>query len=101
MSQGHPTRTPAYTEASVAATTTAVLAANANRVGVTIENHSDVVIFLRIGESAVKDEGHRLNPLGGDFVMSPQRGNLSLAAINGITATGSSKVVLVTEWVAP
>ena len=53
MSQGHPTRTPAYTEASVAASTTAVLAANANRVGVTIENHSDVVIFLRIGESAV------------------------------------------------
>jgi uncharacterized protein (DUF2345 family) len=88
-----------HTTASMSTSTTAVLAANRSRKFVLVVNDSDTDVYLKIGVAAVANQGIRINANGGSFTMSPQHGNLDQRAINGITSSGSSKTVLVTEGV--
>ena len=90
--------TPTHTAPSIGATTTAALASNANRLYALLVNDSNEVIYLKLGASAVMNEGIRLNPGGGSYETSKKAGNLYTGAINGICTSGS-KVLLVTEGV--
>jgi hypothetical protein len=90
--------TPTHTAPSVAATTTEVLAANSSRLYGLLVNDSDEAIYIKIGTSAVMNEGIRLNPIGGSYEMSREIGNLNTAVINAICASGS-KVLLVLEGI--
>ena len=73
---------------TVGNTTTAVIAANTDRVYALIVNDSAEEIYLAFGESAVMNTGVRINPNGGAYEMSAAFGNLYTGAINGICATG-------------
>lgn len=54
-------------------------------------------MYLSVGGTAAADTGIRLNPNGGSFEMSGEMGNLSYQAVTAITASGSSKKLLVTS----
>lgn len=86
--------TPAHTEASVGVTTTAVLAANADRKYALIQNDSDSNIYIMIGASAELNHGILLPPKAG-YEMSAALGNLMLGAINGISTVAARNVLVV------
>ena len=88
--------TPAHTQPSIGATTTAALAANANRLYALFINDSNETIYLKLGAAAVLNQGIRLNASGGSYEISKLLGNLYTGAVNGICTSGS-KVLLVTE----
>ena len=85
------------TSVTVAATTTAVLAANVKRISALIINNSDEVIYLALGSAAVLNKGIRLDASGGSFVLEDS--DDFNGAINGISTSGS-KVVTVVELAA-
>jgi|TARA_R100001530_G_scaffold17438_2_gene15072 hypothetical protein len=80
----------------VGTSTGVALAANHERSYALFVNNSDTVIWLRLGEDAVANQGIRLNATGGSYEMSAQTGNLYGGAVNAISS-GSTKVLLVTE----
>jgi hypothetical protein len=90
--------TPTHVVASVGVVSTQILAANVNRKYALIINDSDTVIYLKIGEAAVLNQGIRLNPNGGAYEMSSVIGDLVTGAINGISSA-ANKTVLATEGV--
>ncbi len=89
--------TATHTSVTVLATTTVVLAANANRLYALIVNDSDEKIYVKIGANAVQSQGIPILP-NGSYEMSKAMGDLNVGAINGICASGS-KTMLVTEGV--
>jgi hypothetical protein len=90
----------AHTQPAASTSTATALAENHARRSALFVNDSDTVIYLRIdGASAVVNQGIRLNALGGMWEMSEQLGNLNRGVVNMIAASGSSKVLLVTEGV--
>lgn len=91
-------RTAAHTAVSIGATSTLALAANVNRNAAMLINDSDETIYIKIGSAAVLNQGIRLNSNGGSYEMSKELGNLSTAAINAISTSGS-KNIIVTEFV--
>lgn len=91
-------RTAAHTAPSIGSSSTTALASNANRKAALLVNDSDETIYLNIGGTAAVNTGIRLNANGGSYEMSQELGNLSTAAITGISASGS-KTLLVTEFV--
>ena len=76
---------------SVGATSTTVLAANADRRYAIIVNDSDENIYLKLGSSAEMNKGIRINSAGGTFME-----NIYTGIITGICSSGS-KNVTVTE----
>ena len=84
-----------HTEATVGATSVTVLAANADRSYVNFYNDSDAVIYLRLGETAVVNQGIGIAS-GGSYEMSADKGNLDTRVVNAIS-TAASKELLVTE----
>ena len=86
----------AHTEASATATTSAALASNDARAYAMFQNDGDNDVYLRLGEAAIKNEGILINANGGSYEISDRLGNLFLGAVNCITASGTS-VVLVLE----
>lgn len=68
-----------------------VLAANDDRKWAIICNSSDVGLWLALGASAVIGTGIYVPPNGGSFVIDDQ--NLFRGAVNGVMASGSSKVI--------
>lgn len=88
--------TPAHTAVTVGALTTAVLAANADRVYALFVNDADEAIYLKLGAAAAMNTGIRLNANGGSYEMSAAVGNLYGGAVNAICASGG-KVLLVLE----
>lgn len=90
------TVTITHTQPSIAATTTAALAANTSRRYALLENDSDEVIYIKVGAAAVLNQGIRINASGGSYEMSAEIGNLNTGAINAISTSGS-KVLLVVE----
>ena len=60
-------------------------------------NDGTAVIWIAINQTAVANEGIRLNASGGSYYISDYQGNLNREAINCITASASI-VLLVTEW---
>ena len=90
--------TMTHTPITAAATTTAALAANANRKYALLVNDSDEVIYIKLGAEAVLNQGIRLNASGGSYEMSNSIGNLTTGAINCISTSGG-KILLATEGV--
>ena len=86
-----------HTTASMSTTSAAVLAVNGNRKYALVQNNGPATVWLKIGATAVANEGIRLD-MGGSFEMAPHSGNLDTRAINGITADGAA-TMLVTEAV--
>jgi len=79
---------------SVGATSTAILAANADRKYACIVNISDEWVYLGLGEAAVADQGIPLAPNGmGKYEITPD--NRFVGAVNGICASGSKTVTKV------
>ena len=71
---------------------TSVVAANGNRIELTLQNdHASQVVYLSLGGTAVANKGIRLNPGGGSYTTSAYTG-----AINAISVGGTS-AVLITE----
>lgn len=89
---------PTHTTASMSASSGTVLAANTNRRYALIINDGTVDVYIKLGATAVANQGIRLNANGGFYELGPSTGNLFHGAINGITASGTS-TVLVTEGV--
>lgn len=79
---------------SVANTSTTILSATANRKSVVIVNDSDESIYLALGNTALMNQGIRINANGGAYEIGST--NLYIGAIYGICSSGS-KVVTVTE----
>lgn len=74
-----------------AATTTLILAANATRKFATFVNDSDETVYLALGQDAALNQGIRLNANGGGYEINAT--NLFTGAINGISTSGSKKIV--------
>ena len=91
--------TPTHTAPTMSTTSATVLAANASRKYALITNDSDVVVYLNLTGTAVANTGIRLAASGGTYEMSGAYGNLTTGIIRGIAASGSGKVLLVTEGV--
>lgn len=91
--------TMTHTHPNVTTTSSTALAANANRKTALLVNDSDTVIYLKLGATAVANQGIRLNASGGSYEMSAALGNLYLGAINAIHGSTGTKVLLVTEGV--
>lgn len=77
---------------SVGAASAEVAAANADRAEITVQNdHATQVVYLKLGATAVANQGIRLNAAGGSWTSQAYTG-----AVNAI-ATGAATPVLVTE----
>ncbi len=88
--------TATHTEGSATSTTSVALALNEARMYAMFQNDGDNDVYLRLGEAAIKNEGILINANGGSYEISDRLGNLFLGAVNCITASGTS-VVLVLE----
>jgi len=86
-----------YTTASCTSSTGAALASNDGRLAALFINDGASVIYLKVNEAAVANEGIRLNANGGSYYISNKEGNLDLEAVNCITVS-ATVVLLVTEW---
>lgn len=89
--------TATHTAVNVAASDTAVIAANPSRAYLLLVNDSDTVIYIKLGAAAVANQGIRLNANGGSYEMSAEAGNLYQGAVKGIHGGTGNKVLLVTE----
>lgn len=88
---------PTAIPVDVATTSTAVLAANPNRLYLLLVNDSDTPIYVSLGGTAVVDQGIRLNQLGGALEMSQKEGNLYRGLVNAIQGGTGTKRLLVIE----
>lgn len=88
----------AHTTASMTTASGAVLAANNLRRYALIVNDGTVDVYIKLGATAVANQGIRINANGGSYAISPEYDNLFKGAINGITGTGTA-TMLVTEGV--
>lgn len=77
---------------TVGSSTTQIAPVNANRLYLAIVNDSDEDIYLALGNSAVLNEGIRINANGGSFEMNGT--NLFTGIVNGICSSGSKNVTL-------
>ena len=83
--------------ATVATTSTSVIAENARRRSLILTNDSAALVYLGVGAAAVMNKGLRIEVSGGVVKFGGETGlPLTTQAINGIVASGTS-VVLVAE----
>lgn len=87
--------TPANTGVNVTTASTAILAANSDRLYAIIVNASDTLIYLGIGAAAVAGKGIYLKANGGSYEINWT--NLYTGAIYGIHGGSGNKVVTVVE----
>lgn len=90
--------TMTHTVGSATTSSSAMLAANANRKYALLQNIGSVDVYIKIAATAVASQGILLAANGGSFELGQAYGNLATGAINGITASGSASV-LATEGV--
>ena len=86
--------TPTHTAPSIGTTSTTALASNASRLYALLINDSDETIYLKLGATAVANEGIRLNANDGNYEMSKKLGNLYTGVINAICASGGKKLLI-------
>ena len=86
-----------HTTAACGTSTTTALVADAARTYALFVNDSDTVIYLKVGASAVVNEGVRLNANGGSWEMSTAFGNASTSVVNCIQGASGTKVLTVYE----
>ena len=77
---------------SVGAVSTAVLAANANRIFAQFVNDSDEEIYLDLSDTAVMNEGIRLNANGGSFEIGST--NLYTGAVTAISGVAAQNLTV-------
>jgi len=82
---------------SCTSSTGEALAENGGRVSALFINDGTSTIWIAINQSAVANEGIRLNANGGSYYITDADGNLDRDAVNCITAS-ATVVLLVTEW---
>ena len=87
----------AHTAVSCAATSTVALALRGSRVAALFINNSTQTIWIAINQTAVANEGIRLNANGGSYFITDADGNLDRDVVNCIVASGTG-TILVTEW---
>lgn len=75
-------------------TSQAALVLNHERVYAMFQNDSDLTIYLRLGETAIANEGIRLNANGGSYEISDRLGNLFDGAVNAIASGGSNNLLI-------
>lgn len=90
-------RTVTHAAVNVTVASGSVLAANADRNYALIINDSDTAMYIKLGATAVVNQGIRLNSNGGAYEMSAKAGNVYKGAIYGIHAGSGNKVALITE----
>lgn len=83
---------------NVTDSSTAVLAANTNRQVAIIVNDSDTTVYAAIGQTAVANQGIRLNANGGVLNISKWGDLFSTQAVNAIHASTGNKVVVAQEF---
>jgi hypothetical protein len=91
--------TATHTTLGVTTSSQTALAANTSRKYALFVNNSDTEAFLKIGATAVANEGIRLNAYGGSYEMLPSDGSLNTGAVNVIHGGTGSKTLLITEGV--
>jgi hypothetical protein len=77
-------------KATVGATSSLVLAANTDRVGLTLTNDSDTDVYLGFGAAAVMNTGDRLNANGGSYSLPSNP--IFQGVVYGIVTSGSKNV---------
>jgi len=96
-----PSTASAPNTVNVTASSTAILAANSDRVYALIVNYSDTLVWLALGNDAVASKGIPLAPRvdadnpGGQFEIDAT--NMFTGAINGIHGGTGNKAVVVQE----
>ncbi len=85
-----------HTAVTAGAVSTVALAANASRKYAVLVNDSDKEVYIMVGETAVLNQGIRINPNGGSYEMAAVYRNLDLRVINAISSAADKKL-LVTE----
>lgn len=70
---------------SVATSDTVVVAANTNRIEITLVNDGANVIYLGLGKAAVANKGIRLAATGGSYTTSAWQGAINAIALSGAT----------------
>ena len=81
--------------ASVATTTTVIIAENAKRRSLILTNDSAALVYLGIGSAAVMNKGLRIEVSGGTVKFGGETGlPLTTQAVNGIVASGTSTVLV-------
>ena len=75
---------------SVGTTSTAVRAANTDRVMIALVNDSDAIIYVSLGTTATLNNGIRLNANGGSVVINNPTWT---GTVNAIATSASSKLV--------
>jgi hypothetical protein len=83
----------------VAATSTAVIAANSSRKYLILINDSDTTIYLSFGGAAQLYAGVRLNSNGGSYEMGAAFGNNYTGAVYAIHGSTDTKRLLINEGV--
>jgi len=86
------TDTSTIAQVSVGVASTAVLAANANRIFAELVNDSANVIYLALGAAAVMNRGIRLNANGGSFEIGLT--NLYTGAVKAIAGVAASNLTV-------
>lgn len=85
------TDTATTTTITVGVASTSVLAANADRIAVSLINDSDQIIYITLGATASMNSGIRLNANGGSAEITQYTGAISAIC------TSASKRLIVTE----
>lgn len=88
--------TPASSVVNVGTTSTTLLSSNTSRKYALLVNDSDEDVYIKLGATAVLNQGIRINANGGSYELSLGNGNLYTGSVNGICLSGSKKI-LVTE----
>ena len=89
--------TMTHTVITVTTASGAALAANNSRNYILLVNDSDMVMYIKVGATAVANQGIRLNPNGGSYEMAAEFRNIQYDAINVIHGGSGDKTLLVTE----
>lgn len=85
------------TPLGVTTTSQQAVAANTNRQYLLLVNDSDTIIYVKVGATAVANQGIRLNAGGGNYEMSQGADNVDTAAVNAIHGGTGTKTLLIAE----
>lgn len=90
--------TGTITSVNDAATSTTILAANANRKGATVFNDSTAVLYLALADTTASATAYTVQiPAGGYYELPTTEGGVYTGKIVGIWASDASGAVRVTE----
>ena len=86
-----------FTTGSCTGTSSEMLASNGVRRAALIVNDGTATVWIKIGATALANEGIRLNANGGSYYIALGAPNYDTEAVNCISA-GATIVILLSEW---